>query len=249
MVFKPKSQAESISVHEHSMDLDFMEFLPEADSTPTKNLLVIKAAGSDGADQTQISFNPNATANYDKDYDALKFIISSKVRPQIFTFGGDFMLSVNQLPDTGVMDLFVQAAIDGIFTLSVDKNVGFDFVVLEDLIWDTKIDLLNQDYPFEYFTTDEQYPFKLYFNKEALNPPSEGDIQIYYYPESIVVKSSKLIDFAYITFYDLAGRVALELEAKDFVYFEKPVILPVGHYIVQLRSADFTVNHKVLVRK
>ncbi|NOR87303.1 MAG: hypothetical protein GQ527_06810, partial [Bacteroidales bacterium] len=210
-----------------------MDGLRDSIPTPTKNLLVIKAEGVDGFDRTNISFNPNTTAGFDKEYDRLKFIVTNKARPQIYTFGGEMILGINQLPDTALMDLAVQAGQDGSFTMSIDKNIGFDFVVLEDLIWKKKIDLLEQDYTFDYFTSDGDYPFKLYFKPWALEPVNETDLEVYYYPESIVVRSRKQVASAYITFFDLSGKRVLEFLVQDFHYFEKPISLPVGHYIVQ----------------
>ena len=221
---------------------DFVE-----DDLAIKEKLVLQASGVNTSDQTYIRFNENSTTDFDKEYDAFK--ISGSKPLQIFTFGGEEKLSINQLPDTALMDLAVLACEDGTYTLSIDKNQGFDFVILEDLIWKKRIDLLQQDYSFEYLISDGDYPFKLYFKPWALESVNESDIEIYYYPESIVVRSRKQIDYAYITFYDLSGRIALQLEARDFHHYEQPISLPVGHYIVQVRTGDLVVNRKVLVRR
>ena len=148
-----------------------------------------------------------------------------------------------------MMDLSVKAKTDGTYKISIPSHTGFDFVVLEDLIWNKRIDLLKEDYSFDYFTSDDNYPFKLYFKPWALEPVEEADIDIYYYPENLVIRSRKQIEYAEITFYDLAGRVAYEFHEGNFFHIEKPISLPVGHYIVQLRSNDLVINRKVLVRK
>jgi hypothetical protein len=215
----------------------------------TKNKLIIKANGEGGEDFTHITFNPNTTASFDKEYDAFKIILSNIKRPAVFTYADTFKLSINQLPDTTMLDMAVLAGVNGSYTLSIDQNVGFDFVVLEDEILHTRTNLLEEDYSFDYFTSDGNYPFKLYFKDWVLQPLQESDVEIYYYPESIVVRSKKQVEVAEITFIDLAGRVAEQYVARNFFKFEQAVDLPSGHYIVQLRTSNLVVNKKILVRR
>jgi hypothetical protein len=211
--------------------------------------LVIKVEGEGGSDFTHIRFNPKATAAFDERLDAYKIFITNNERPLVFTYAEDDLLSINQLPDTTMLDMGVLGEYNTSFKLSIDENINFDFVVLEDLILNTKTDLLQEDYSFDYFTSDGNYPFKLYFKDWVLQPLEEADVEIYYYPESVVVRSKKQVDVAEITFFDLAGRVAEQYVARNFFVFEKPVDLPTGHYIVQLRTSDLVVNKKILVRK
>lgn len=215
----------------------------------TKNILIIRAEGPGGSDQTKISFNHLATTGYDKDMDQLKIILANSRRPQIFTFADTFMISINLLPDTTMLDMALQVSDNGIYTVGIERNIGFDYLVLEDLIWEKKINLLEEDYSFEYFTSDGYYPFKLYFSDWALQPIEESDVEIYYYPESLVIRSKKQVDFAEINIFDLAGRKSLSFYEKNFFLVEKPISLPTGHYIVQLRSGDLVVNKKILVRR
>ncbi|NPD45806.1 hypothetical protein [Lentimicrobium sp. S6] len=222
------------------------QYIEEVDEE--RNQLVLQAKGAGGVDRAMISFNPESSSSFEGNKDAIKYSLTYNDRPQIFTKANDYPLVINQLQDTAMMDLFVEAGVNGNYTISIDKNIGFDYLVLEDLIWKTRHNLLEEDYSFDYFTSDGDYPFKLYFSEWGTQPVEAGDIQIYYYPESIVVRSSKQIEQAIIVFYDLMGRPVLEFNEQDFHYFEHPVSLPVGHYIVQLRSKDVVVNTKVLVR-
>lgn len=222
------------------------QFFEESDEE--RNQLVLQARGVGGVDRAIISFNPGSSSGFEGKKDAVKYSLTNSDRPNIFTLADDQPLVINQLPDTAMMDLFVEAGVNGNYTISIDKNIGFDYLVLEDLIWKTRHNLLEEDYSFDYFTSDGHYPFKLYFSEWGTQPVEAGDIQIYYYPESIVVRSNKQIEQATIVFYDLMGRGVLEFNETDFHYFEHPVSLPVGHYIVQLRSNDVVVNTKVLVR-
>jgi len=147
-----------------------------------------------------------------------------------------------------MMDMSVHYNKDGQLTIKLQKNKDFDFVILEDLVWNKRINLLEENYTFDYFESDGDYPFKLYFEPWALESVNETDIEIYYYPESLVVRSRKQIEQAVISIYDLAGKTALQFDVEDFYYFEKPIQLPTGHYIVQFRNADLILNKKILVR-
>lgn len=216
---------------------------------PAAGELVLKASGETGYDFTYIRFNEHSTASFDPEFDARKIILTNNSRPSVFTYADTSKLSINQLPDTTMLNLAVRSGTTANYTLGIEKLDQFDFVVLEDLILHKKTNLLEEDYTFKYFTSDGNYPFKLYFQPWVLEPLEESDIEMYYYPESIVVQSRKQIKIAEITFFDLAGRVAGQYVVKNFFRFEKPVDLPTGHYVVQLRTSDLIVNKKILVRK
>lgn len=227
------------------LSLQFLFVVGQNDQT--KNKLIIKASGAGGEDLTHISFNPNATAALDKEYDAFKVILSVNNRPVIFTWADTNKLSVNQLPDTTMLDMAVLVGIGGTYGISIDENVNFDFVVLEDLILGTRTNLLEEDYSFEYFISDGNYPFKLYFKEWALEPLEEADVHMYFYLDRLTVSSRKQVKNAQITFYDLVGRVVLEFNEQDFFDLEKQVDIPAGHYIVQFRSGDVVENLKIFV--
>lgn len=214
---------------------------------PDRKMLSLQVSGANKVDQTVIAFNDLASDKYDPQLDAFKFI-KNETYPHIFTKSEEDLLTINQHPDTTMMNLFVQMGTDGNMKIKLLQNNGFDYLVLEDLIWHTRTDLLIEDYQFDYFTSDMHYPFKLYFKPWILEPIKEADIQMYYYPKFLVVKSRKQVKQADITFFDLAGRTVLEFSEQNFFHIEEPIHIPVGHYIVQLRSGDLVVNEKILVR-
>lgn len=233
-----------------SIQIDPSALMHEKDykeEIPDRKVLSLEVLGTKKVDETLISFNDQAINDFDPKYDALKFI-KNKKSPQIFTKAEEELLMINQLPDTSMMNLFVQNGENGTMKIRLGQNHGFEYLVLEDLVWNTRTDLLESDYSFDYFTSDGHYPFKLYFTPWVLEPIEEADIQMYYYPEFLVVKSRKQIKYAEITFYDLAGREALKFSEQNIYYLETPIQIPAGHYIVQLRSGDLVVNEKVLVR-
>lgn len=218
------------------------------DSIPNTGVLDLQLLSDDQIDHTMIRFKHNSSADYEGEFDAFKIIDKESVGPHIFTMASGEKIHINQLADTSMMNLFVNSSVDGEYSIHVNKHDTYSFLVLEDLIWRKRIDLLKQDYSFEYFTSDGDYPFRLYFSQWGLDPVSEEDVQIYYYPESIVVKSRKQIEHAEIVFYDLVGREALTLIAQDFHHYKQAIQLPAGHYIVQLRTGELITNTKILVR-
>jgi len=220
-------------------------FKPNND--PYKNKLALKVKGNGGEDEMHISFNQQATPFFDKEYDALKSFISAQNGPSIFCWADTLKLSVNQLPDTTMLDFAVYAGVEGDFNISISENVNFDFVYLEDLILGTKTNLMDEDYNFQYFLSDGNYPFKLYFKPWVIEPLEETDIEMYFYLDRLVVSSRKQIDYANIKFYDMSGKVAFEFDEQNFFQFEKLVNISGGHYIVQLRSGDVVSNLKVFV--
>ena len=217
-------------------------------SNSVDHLLKLKLSGLNECDYTIINFNQNASYGFDKTKDALIFPNITNSKGRIFTFGDGEELAINQLPDTTMMDLSVKCQSNGTFTISIDSNMGYEYLVLEDLIWKKRINLLEESYTFDYFASDGNYPFKLYFTDWVLQPVEESDIEVYYYPESIVVRSRKMVEQAEIIFYDLTGKAVLSYTENDFFKFEKAISLPTGHYIVQVRTPSFVKNTKVLIR-
>jgi hypothetical protein len=213
------------------------------------NKLVLKAEGESGADYTQISFESNSTPQFDEKYDIKKMLINSSKRPLLFSYADSIKLFYNFLPDTTAVNLGVWAGVDAHFTISIEENINFEFVVLEDLILNQRTDLLEEDYTFKYFTTDLNYPFKLYFKEWFLVPPDNDDIEVFYFPDQLTVRSKKLIDIAEITIFDLAGREALQFVEKDFFVLEKNILLPEEHYIVRVRNNYFNKRIKIFVGK
>lgn len=235
---------------EESIQLDASAQLHEQlyeEEISNKKFLSLQVSRASKVDETVIAFNKLASYDYDPQYDAFKFI-QNHTYPHIFTKSEDDLLMINQVPDTTMMDLFVQMGEGGRLKIKLNENHGFEYLVLEDLIWNTRTDLLENDYQFDYFTSDGHYPFKLYFKPWILEPIDESDIQMYYYPEYLVIKSRKQVKQAEIIFYDLAGRAVLEFNEQNFFHLEKPISIPAGHYIVQFRSGDLVVNEKILVR-
>jgi hypothetical protein len=221
------------------------EYIP---SDTNKNELQLAILDGETKNQTIISFNNQASYEYEKDKDALLPQFENYHKAQIFTFAGEQKLAINQLPGTAIMDMAVKAEKDGTYTIQKLKNKDFDFVVLEDLIWNKRINLLEEDYTFDYFVSDGDYPFKLYFEPWALEPLNESDIDMYYYPETLVIRSRKQVEYADVYIYDLAGKLSLDFKIEDTFYFEKDIDLPTGHYIVQFRTTDVAINEKILVR-
>jgi len=212
------------------------------------NELQISVDNGSKTDIACISFNQNAHYQFHAAEDAAYPDFESFEQPQISTYAGDQKLLINQLPDTAMMDMSVLNNKDGQLTIKLQKNKDFDFVVLEDLIWNKRIDLLEEDYTFDYFVSDGDYPFKLYFEPWALEPINESDIDMYYYLETLIIRSRKQVEYADVYIYDLAGKLSLDFKMENSFYFEKDINLPGGHYIAQFISGDLVINKKVFVR-
>jgi hypothetical protein len=214
-----------------------------------KNELQIAVLDGETKNQTIISFNNQATNEFEKDKDALLPQFENYQKSQIFTFAGEQKLAINQLPGSAIMDMAVKAEKDGTYTIQKLKNKDFDFVVLEDLIWNKRINLLEEEYSFDYFVSDGDYPFKLYFEPWALEPVNESDIDIYFYSESLIIRSRKEVEYADVFIYDMMGKLSLDFKMENSFFFKEEVHLPTGHYIAQFRTKDVVINRKIWVLK
>ncbi|MFT6323011.1 MAG: hypothetical protein ACJAWO_000557 [Halieaceae bacterium] len=112
--------------------------------------LSIEAVNSDGVDETIISFQQNATTNFDGVYDALKMEPVNSLLPSISTqFNDSVEFSINQLPRQEInIPLKVTCGASGVHKISFNGVSNFtnsSCVLLEDLFTGVIYDLRITD--------------------------------------------------------------------------------------------------------
>jgi len=110
------------------------------------NLIRLKLAGGNGADEAVVYFDPNATNSFDSKYDALKMLSGTIGMPGIYTStGGDMSINVQGAFTTNrEIPLNMYVDVNGSYNLSVLELMNFEptaMVYLEDRSHGTFTDL------------------------------------------------------------------------------------------------------------
>jgi len=135
----------------------FKQFVDE------KEELRIAVSGNGFGDETVIRTHPDATPDFDGQYDATKLFSTTYGVPSIHTVGGSNVFSINSVPainQTTTVPLVVQVDVSGNYQLDATKT-GFQesaCLILEDLLLDSLIDLSEQSTYTAYIEDSTTYP-------------------------------------------------------------------------------------------
>ena len=121
----------------------------DADGAGMRVLTDITVSNGVNTDRTRVVFNESASAEYEINCDASKFMSESADVPQIYSYDEDgIKYAINERPQgNGVVLLGFVAGESGYFTISLTRNMA-EKVLLLDKENDVTVDLASQDYGF-----------------------------------------------------------------------------------------------------
>lgn len=121
----------------------------DADGAGMRVLTDITVCNGVNTDRTRVVFNESASAEYEINCDASKFMSESADVPQIYSYDEDgIKYAINERPQgNGVVRLGFVAGESGYFTISLTRNMA-EKVLLLDKENDVTVDLASQDYGF-----------------------------------------------------------------------------------------------------
>lgn len=99
-----------------------------------RQLYNIELTSNGLSDRTRVVFNEYASAGYELDKDASKFMAMDKALPQIYTISGNARYAINERPEAdGKVALGIHCGEAGEYTIALSKDVEGE-VVLEDVL-------------------------------------------------------------------------------------------------------------------
>ena len=121
----------------------------DVDGAGMRVLTDITVSNGVNTDRTRVVFNESASAEYEINCDASKFMSESADVPQIYSYDEDgIKYAINERPQgNGVVRLGFVAGESGYFTISLTRNMA-EKVLLLDKENDVTVDLASQDYGF-----------------------------------------------------------------------------------------------------
>jgi hypothetical protein len=212
------------------------------------NYIELLAARNSEFDQAFIRFRDVATAEFDGKYDAYKLMAMNKNFPQLFTYAGNDILSINQLPEVEVMDLGFYCGASGTYTILLAEMNGIAKCLLEDMTTGQTQDLKMGSYSFAYTAGEPEKRFKLHFDANSVyQAKADENIHIYSKRKNVIVSSKNVIQNSQLQITDLSGRILLETDIDNQQSFSLNTGLSSGIYLVVLKGQGSIKTEKVMI--
>ena len=224
-------------------------------NTEVNHMLVLKATGNNITTQTAIRFNPNATAQVDRLYDAHKMMSNSTDVPILYTKCNGENMAINTLPSVSgneTVPLYFEAGQSGNYTFqatelqSIDPNIP---VYLEDVAQNYVQDLrTNPEYLFAY-TTGAVKNFNIHFENTItqIEEPKDLNVTCYLANNTLYVNflTNEAPDInAKLEVYSVLGQQLLE---QDITQKSNaiPLVAKQALYLIHIVAEDGTFATKV----
>lgn len=196
-------------------------------------------------DDAVIRFNPQATEDFDGEYDALKFSSYVTTRPQIYSITND-RLAINTLPPTvELIEVDVKGADGQEMTISMTEVKNLDIVYLKDDLTGIETNLSLEDYSFTY---DQNFThrFTVYFTITDINEINK-DFDFTAYSENSNIKMRFPDKDNYnISITNILGQ---EVYRNENVSFEDNVsYMKSGVYLIKIASDNNQSVKKIIVK-
>jgi hypothetical protein len=208
------------------------------------NLLKLRAEGNNYSDVTYVRFHNEATAGFDKVWDAYKLMSNVPEVPQLYTTLGDTKYSINAVESADAMPLAFTAGVSGTYTISIEQATDFDVVYLEDLKTGKLHDLATA-YEFSYNEGENANRFVIHFGQVSLDNAQNG-IVVYSYNNNVYVYNANNLQ-GEISIYGVMGQevTGTKLESGLNVITLNDVNT---YYVVKVLTDETAVSEKVYIK-
>jgi hypothetical protein len=208
------------------------------------NLVRLQVSGNGYTDEALLHFMPEATAEFDGQYDAAKLYGDVAEAAQIYTLGSTPM-AINVLPEASTVALGVKAGASGIYTIAATEINDLAIVTLEDTKTAVFADLKSGSYSFNFVAGENENRFVLHFGTLSVGETEIASANIYSFGKTVHVNMNAGV-MGDIYIYNISGQlVASKASAQGTTQIGVPVT---GNYIVKVISRNNTVVRKVSVQ-
>lgn len=214
-------------------------------NTNADNLARFEVSGNGYTDEAVVRFMPEATAEFDGQYDAYKLFGYVDESAQIYTLGSEPMTINSLLPETSEVPLGIHAATSGSYTIAATELVDVPVVTLEDTKTGIFTDLVAGSYTFNFETGENEVRFMLHFGTTGISDPEKAvNTTIYSYKQTIFIdlKDQSKGD---IFIYNAAGQLVSTQKASQGMNEVK--LQNTGIYMVKVITAKSTIVKKAWI--
>lgn len=210
---------------------------------PSDKLLRLTVSGYGYSDEIVVRFLPEATPEFDDNYDATKLFGDAVEAAQLYSVGST-PLSINSLPETNSVKVGMRVNRGGFFTIASSEANGFGNLQLEDTKTGVFTDLKYNSYSFSFNPGENEERFVLHFSTLSVDEP-QGEIAGIYSCSHTVNVDIKNIGNGDIYIYSISGQLLAGGHASKGI--NKFSLTDKGNYIVKVISSEGTMVKKVLI--
>jgi hypothetical protein len=207
----------------------------------TSNFVRLQLTGNNYSDEAIVRILPEATTEFDADFDAVKLFGDVAEAAQLYSLGGS-ELAINALPQTNPVPVGMRVGVGGRYTIAATEINDLDYVILEDTKTGSFTDLKSGSHSFEFEAGENEQRFVLHFDQQPLN---SNDLVIYSNRSTVYVNLANALN-GDIYIYNVAGQLVTSANGvKGLNTFE---LINTGNYIVKVVSPETTLVKKVWIQ-
>lgn len=218
------------------------------------NTLKLDVVGNGYSDAIFVSFNPEATDNYESDFDVNKFYGLPEA-PQLYSVVNTSLLSMNTLAPLNFqksIQLGFECANGEIFTFKASAIESFEGnlpIFLEDKLENVIVSLRdNPEYSFTHAPENQSLRFVLHFgDPNGYYENLENTAVIYAFDDCVYSKMNTNTDYA-LTIYDMMGREILQKNCRGNILNKLKVTSESGFCTVRVISTEGSLVKKVYIK-
>lgn len=208
------------------------------------NFVRLQVSGNGYNDEAVVRFLPEATSEFDEDYDAHKLFGDVADAAQLYSLGSS-SLAINSLPETSTVPVGVKIGTEGVYTISATEVNDISKISLEDTKTGIFTDLLKGSCTFSFIPGENEQRFVLHFGPLAVNEPDNQPAAIYSNHQTVYVEMKDNIK-GDVFVYNIAGQ--LVASAPLSLGTNKLTIYSTGCYIVKVITIQSTLVRKVWIQ-
>jgi C1A family cysteine protease len=205
----------------------------------------LEVSGNGYTDEAIVRFMPEATADFDGKYDALKLFGTIDESAQIYTLGSTPLAINSTLPGSSEVPLGIRAGKTGTYTISATEINNLNFLTLEDTQTGLFTDLLKRSCTSVLSQNDNEKRFVLHFDKVPADKTGNSVADIYSYSRTVYVN---ILDNENgdIYIYTISGQAVASVSAAKGN--NKIGLVNAGNYIVKVIKNQGMIVKKVFVQ-
>ena len=207
------------------------------------NVLKLKVSGNDFADETVIRFHEDATYDWDGHYDAKKLLSLGESVPALYTKASDTKLSINSMPVTENVSVYLNCAQSGNFIIEAIESDFEDVLLIDNKTG--AVHELSTSYKFYYEAGEDENRFNIHFGNISTEA-KDNSFVIYSNQNNIIVYNIK-DQQGDVYIYNLVGQLLQSTSLQDGIN-NITLNKANGYYIVNVRTSESTVNKKVYIK-
>jgi hypothetical protein len=208
------------------------------------DLVRLEISGNGYKDESVVRLKPEATAEFDGNWDAYKLFGSVAEAPQIYTFGPT-PLAINAFRELTTVPVGVRAGTSGTYTIAATEINDLQNVKLEDTKTGIMTDLTSKSYTFEFTAGENESRFKLHFTALGVDEKETTSANIYSYQQTVYVNLADNTN-GDIYIYNLAGQLVTAKESASGSV--RIGLSSTGVYMVKVVTQKETLTQKVVIR-